>query len=628
MTQKTNEVTDGQALPIADKVMPIGAEQLKKFTEVLRKYDAGKAGTKSRIKASEDWWKLRNAAEATSVGNLSGFKSRSGWLHNVITSKHADATEAYPEPNILPREAADKAEAAKLSAIIPCILEHNAFERVYSDAMWQKLKTGTGAYKVYWDQSKLNGLGDIGIEQVNLLDLYWEPGIRDIQKSRYFFHTELCDRDLIVERYPTAAEHIKGNGFVSAKFLYDEHIDTANKVTVIDVYYHKLIGGRSTLQYCKYVNDVVLFATENDPALSERGLYDHGMYPYFFDPLFPIEGSPCGYGFVDLCQNPQAEIDLLKTCFVKNAAFGSLPRYLSNTAGDINEDELLDLDKVIIHTPNPVNEVNLRVMEHASLDGNYIQMLNSVIDELRQTSGNTEASTGSHVSGVTAASAIAALQEASGKGSRDATKSAYRVFSGICEMVIELIRQFYDMPRQFRIVGERGAELFTTYTNAGIQPVHQGNDFGRDMGYRKPVFDIKVSAQKKNVYAKVSQNELAIQFFKLGFFNPQACDQALMCLDMMDFDGKDDVIGKVLKNGTIYEKLIQYMQLSYSLAMVARPDIASQIGMDMASVGAAPPNVSMGGGMPETGGLGELKPDEHRVVEKARAQAMQASQPA
>ena len=46
----------------------------------------------------------------------------SGWLHNVIVSKHADAIEAYPEPNILPREESDRAEAKVLSAIIPCVL--------------------------------------------------------------------------------------------------------------------------------------------------------------------------------------------------------------------------------------------------------------------------------------------------------------------------------------------------------------------------------------------------------------------------------------------------------------------------------------------------------------------------
>lgn len=54
----------------------------------------------------------------------------------------------------------------------------------------------------------------------------------------------------------------------------------------------------------------------------------------------------------------------------------------------------------------------------------YVSVLNSKIQELRETSGNNEASTGNTPSGVTAASAIAALQEAPGKTSRASTLSA------------------------------------------------------------------------------------------------------------------------------------------------------------------------------------------------------------
>ncbi len=622
-----------ETMPAADSpVLPIGSEQVKKFTEILQRYKAGKARTDARIVASENWWKLRNTMEEEKEAGteFSGdFKSRSGWLHNVIVSKHADAIEAYPEPNILPREAGDRGEAQMLSAIIPCILEQNEFESTYSDVTLQKLKTGTGAYKIVWDQNKLNGLGDISISKVNLLNLFWEPGVTDIQDSRYFFHAELHDRDILREQYPEVADRIKGETFMSTKFLYDDHVNTENKLTVIDVYYHKFVRGKRTLQYCKYVGDTVLYATENDEAMRERGLYDHGQYPYQFDPLFPIEGSPLGYGFVDLCRNPLTEIDLLKTSFIKNARVGAIPRYFSRMDGNVNEDEFTDLSKSIVHLQGDVSENALRVVDYKPLDGNYISVLDRTIEELRETSGNTETATGSTGSGVTAASAIAALQEASGKGSRASTKSAYRAFSRIVSMCIELIRQFYDMPRQFRILGEYGAEQFVTYTNKGIKPVHQGNDFGADMGYRLPVFDIKVSAQKKNVYTKVTQNELALQFFGLGFFSPQMTDQALLCLDLMEFDGKDIIMQKIAKNGTMAEKLAQYMQLALSLAEKAAPDIAAQIAADMAqTLGGIAPAVGMN--MPQMSvadSLGDFHGEEHTRVKNARAQSAQASQP-
>ncbi len=616
-------------------VQAIGQEQTKKLVQILEKYKAGKAITERRIVASENWWKLRNNAEEAEKSwtmALPGFKSTSGWLHNVIANKHADAMEAYPEPNILPREQDDRAEAYILSAIMPCIMEQNHFESIYSDVAWQKLKTGTGVYKIVWDKDKLNGLGDITIAKVNLLNIYWEPGVTDIQKSRYFFHTELVDKEALIEQFPQLDGKLNGTSFLSTKFLYDDSVSTDGKVTVVECYYKKYVHGKCTLQYVRFVNDQVLFSTENDPQLASRGLYDHGKYPYVFDAMYPIEGSPCGYGFVDLCKSPQTAIDLLNTTFIKNAMAGASPRYFKRMDGGVNEEEFLDLTKTIVNVNGNLGEDSLRQINFQPLDGIYVNLQDRIIQELRETSGNTETATGTASSGVTAASAIAALQEASGKGSRDSNLAAYRAYAELVNFGIELIRQFYDMPRQFRIVGQYGAEQFITYSNKGLQPQAQGMAFGTDMGYRLPVFDIKVSAQKKNVYTKVSQNELALQFFQLGFFNPQLTDQTLMCLDLMDFDGKDTVMQKVSQNGTMYQKMLQYMQMSLQLAKIAAPDMVAGLSQDiMETMGVASqsaPAMSDAPDLSETDNLsGGEKGKEITRVSNAREKALNASQP-
>ena len=624
----------------------IGEEQLREFTLILREYNSGLHLTKERIISSENWWKLRNTREEqkeTNVGRDGAFAARSAWLHNVIVSKHADAMEAFPEPIFLPREASDRQEAKMLSAVVPCILDENGFEQVYSDAQWQKCKTGTGAYKIVWDKNKLNGLGDVGITRVNLLNLYWEPGVTDIQKSRYFFHTELQDKDVLEERYPQLKGKLKDSSFVSSKFLYDDSVKTENKATVIEVYYRRMVDGRKVLHYCKYVGDQVLFATENEKealtdemgnpigeAMAVTGLYDHGDYPYVFDALYPIEGSPCGYGYVEVCRNPQTEIDLMKTAFVKNAMVGAVPRYFSRQDGNVNEGEFLDLSKPIVHVNGSVDEASLRQINFNQLPGVYVNMLDRSIQELRETTGNTETSTGT-ASGVTAASAIAALQEASGKGSRDATQTSYRAFSRICKMVVELIRQFYDVPRTFRITGEMGQEQFVSYSNSGLLPVAQGMAFGQDMGYRKPEFDIKVSAQKKNVYTRVSQNELALQFFKMGFFNPQLTDQTMMCLEMMDFDGKDELMQKVAKMGGMMQLLQQVLPLAIQAMAQVNPAMAQQLMMQAQQMGVAAMPAAPGGGgnisLTQGDNIKGIQPKEHGIVRNARERANEASQP-
>lgn len=78
---------------------------------------------------------------------------------------------------------------------------------------------------------------------------------------------------------------------------------------------------------------------------------------------------------------------------------------------------------------------------------------------------------------------------------------------------------------------------------------------------KAPVFDVVISAQKQSPYSRLSQNELALQFYNAGFFNPQLADQVLPCIDMMDFDGKEKVRESIKTNGTLADRLQQMQQL-------------------------------------------------------------------
>ena len=627
------------------QALPVDQRSLTEMTRILQKYKAGKASIERRTVAAENWWKLRNQAEERKrTEGIGGFQAVSGWLHNVIVSKHADAMEAFPEPSVLPREAGDKAEANILSKIIPVILEQNDFEKTYSDCMWQKLKTGTGVYKIYWDAYKLNGLGDIAIERVDLLNVFWEPGVRDIQDSRYFFHTSLEDDTELEEQYPQLRGKLKSGAFAATKFVYDDNVPTDGKSTVTDVYYKRLENGRKVLHYCKYVGETLLYSTENEAELLRRsmagaeentgadgkaaartpplitgGLYEHGLYPFVFDSLFPVEGSPCGYGFIDLCQNSQTQIDMMQTAFIKNTMLGATPRYFQRMDGAINEEEFLNLANPIIHVNGNLGEDSIRTVDYRPLSGNYLDMRTSVINELRETSGNTETSVGLINAGVTAASAIAALQEASGKGSRDSTRASYRVYGQIISMCIELIRQFYDLPRQFRITGQLGTEQFVSYCNAGIQPQYQGSMGGIELGMRLPVFDIKVVPQKKSYYTRLSQNELAMQFYQMGFFAANQADQALACMSMMEFEGKDELMQQLAHNGTMQRELAMYQQYALAMTQKYEPDRAAAL---MESItGRKSRSVKKSGKMKKLSG------GEDRRMTRARNNAYNASQP-
>ena len=551
----------------------IGKEEVNKAITILQRYKEGKLNLERKVIENEQWWKLRHW-EYIRNEQKSDTEPSSAWLFNSIANKHADAMDNYPEPNVLARVGDDEETAKRLSTILPVILEQNNYDDTYSDVWWYKLKQGTGIKGIFWNTSKNNGLGDIDIKKCDILNLFWEPGITNIQDSSNLFHVSLVDTEILRQQYPDI-QFSEGASLDVAKYVYDDTVDTSEKSVVVDWYYKKSAGGKTVLHYVKFVNQDVLYATENTDEYFERGYYDHGLYPFVFDTLFVEEGTPCGFGYIDVMKSPQMYIDKLDQIILENAFETGGTKWLVSDAAGINDDDFKDPKKKIMHVPS-LREDTIREVKTNSLDGSYSNVRLNKIEELKETSGNRDFSQGSTSNGVTAASAISALMEAGSKLSRDMISSSYRAFVKECYICLELIRQFYDLPRSFRITGENNQYEYTMFDNAEMKMKAQGNAFGEDMGDRLPIFDIKVSASKKAMYSRMAQNELAIQLYGMGLFNPQNADQALALLEIMDFDGKEKVIAKIQNNQTMYEQMMQMQQ-----QMVQMAAVIDKLGADM-----------------------------------------------
>ena len=548
----------------------IGPDELQTAYKTLLKYKEGKANLEKRLVDAQQWYKLRQW-ECLRKSGKDQVEPVSAWLFNVIANKHADAMDNFPSVSILPRERGDEEEARMLSSVVPAVMEACDFESVYSAVMDDKLICGTGVYGVFWDGSQSGGLGDIKISPVDVIDLFWESGITDIQQSRQLFHVSLADRDIIEQDYPAVAGKLTAPAPDMAKYVYDDTVDTSGKCLVVDWYYKKRQEGRTVLHYCKFVPgcEEPLFATENEtedevdglgaivrPAPAKRGWYDHGLYPFVFDPLFRTKGTPCGFGYIDVGKNTQEYIDRGDRAIMQNLLFNCKPRHFIRNDGSVNEEEYADVNRDFVHVDGALGQDSILPVRSGSLDGIYVTVINNKIDELKETTGNRDVSSGGTTGGATAAAAIAAMQEAGSKLSRDGCKAAYRAYKRLVLMVIELIRQFYDSPRCFRISGEAMGYDYVRYSNSGLVPQRQSlavpGGAEMDMGCRLPVFDVVVTAVKASPYSRMSQNELAMQFYAAGFFDPAKADAALACLDMMDFDRKDFIISKIGENARLY----------------------------------------------------------------------------
>jgi hypothetical protein len=553
-------------------------KDVERGIDLLTKYKDGKSNLESRIVNDELWWELRHwegigQSKAKRV-DRSGKevkstppqpKPTSAWLFNTIQNKHADAMDNYPEPVVLPREESDEQSAKTLSQILPVVQEYNHFEQVYSDNWWEKLKHGTAAYGVFWDSQKDNGLGDIEIRDIDLLNLFWEPGITDIQKSRNLFIVDLVDNDLLDKEYPELEGKQKGKVIDVKEYIYDDSVDTSEKSVVVDWYYKvKTPSGRTALHYVKFVGSTLLYASQNDPEYRERGFYDHGMYPVVLDVMYPEKGTPIGFGYVAICKDPQLYIDKLSANILENAMMATKKRFFVSDSTAINEEEFLDWNRPMVHVNGELGDQRVKEIVTQPLSDIYVTVAQMKIEEMKDTAANRDVNSGG-TTNVTAAAAIAALQEAGNKASRDMIAASYRAYTQINTLCVELMRQFYDVSRSFRITGEGNEYQFVTFDNAGLQDQVTGFDtLGNEM-YRRPVFDLKIKAQKKNPFSRMEQNERAKELYSLGFFAPENAQASLIALEMMDFEGIQTVREKVMQGQTL---LNMVMQMQQQLAMI------------------------------------------------------------
>ena len=611
----------------------IGTEEVAKAAQLLQQYKSGKAALDSRIVDNELWFRMRHWKNYKNKMMEDKPTPASGWLFNSIANKHADAMDNYPEPNVLPRAADDEETAKVLSKVLPVVLEQADYEQAYSDTWWRKLKQGTGVKGIFWDPTKRSGIGDIAIKSMDILMLYWEPGVMDIQESPNLFSLSLEDNDQLKAKWPQLDGHT-GSTLEVAKYIHDEHISTADKSVVVDWYYKKARPeGQPLLHYCKFCNGVVLYASENDPQYADRGFYDHGQHPFVFDPLFMEEDSPAGFGYIDVMKDTQTAIDEMNHAMDENIKLAAKPRFLLSDAAGVNEEELADWSKDIVHVAGGIRDGILSPLQTAGLQGNCISYRDARVSELKEISGNRDVSQGGTTSGLTAASAIAALQEAGSKLSRDMLKSAYRAFAKECYLIIELMRQFYDEERVYRITGPTGQTEFVPFSGQALRAQPVGMVGGVELGAHEPVFDITVSAAKKSTFNRLSQNETAKECYQLGFFAPANADAALAALDMMDFEGIEKVRERVQQNGTLYQQLQQAMEQLQKMAGLL--DQMTGSNMSAAAGAAAQAAGASGGGsggtsegLSATNGLGaQVGSGGNSLATQAAKRAMNVNNP-
>lgn len=482
---------------------------------------------REKIKEDRRWFEQRQTElqgkeekkKAPGVPN-----SHSGHIFNAIQYKHADAMDNFPCANVLPREESDEEGAKILTEIVPFVLERCKFRKTYSLNLYNKIGPGTAVYGVFWDDAA----GDISVKNVDILNFLWQPDAINLQDSRYIFYDSFMPKDDFIKVYGS----VEGCTMQSSHYEPKENSgpEVADTVVITDCYYKVQVDEKKrVLHFVKFSGDKVLFASEGNGEYAD-GFYKHGRFPFCLDLLHPVSGKIYGMGIVDIAKNMQARIDKLDAAITKHAVKCANSRVIGKANNGINKKEFLDLDTEYIEAQGDLQDA-VRELTVPALPSFVMNHRDKLIEELKEVCGNRDFAQGGSSGGVTAASAITALQTASDKLVRDSVNSSYDCFREIVELIIELIREFYTTEKVFRITGDDGRSVYKRVKNADI--------FG---GSQEAVFDVTVTVEKSNPYTRAMHNSLILELAGAGFLNPQNFVVNKFILSQLNFDGKDKLI--------------------------------------------------------------------------------------
>jgi hypothetical protein len=514
---------------------------------LFKRYYAGTREFRERCRRNEEYWKTNHWHDKrTKPGDP---KPTTPMIFSMVDNLHSDIMDQYPEPQILPVEPGDDDLADELSVIVNSILDRRNFRKLYRAETRRCLKRGASCWQVVWDNELYAGIGDVDVLPWDIRYFLWEPGVESIQDGESVIKFGFKKKRYFKERYPDLYPKMRADGWRSQIERYnaeDPNSDDNDEVLLMERWYKRYDPERkrTVVHVARIAGYQMLYWSEEKDATRQAGVYEDGLFPFIVVPLYPLDDTPIGLSVIDIFRDNQDYIDKLDQIVLKNALMAGKLRLLKSPSCSIPLEKLADWGEETLEGAG-IGGDNIRWFQAAPLPPMVQHHLLLKIQMMKEESGQNQFNRGEGGKGVTAASAIMALQEAGSKRSRNLISHFYDYFSELVWLMASRIRQFYDEGRVFRIKGNDGNDEIIHYQARRMR--YRTDKRGRRRKgedgtplMRQMELDVKVRAQKQSPYQSAYLNELALQLRAAGVLDE------MELLDMMSFEGKEKVKKMVL----------------------------------------------------------------------------------
>ena len=439
----------------------------------------------------------------------------SNTLGSCIDNAVADQMDNRPEALMIPEREETARSAEEMTDVVSYVLYQAKFDETYATLMEDSAVTGTGVAQVFWDEDLDGGNGMVSVMAWHPEDFYPDPMYEDIQLGRGCFKVTRTSVAWVEQHYPHARGFVQPDQATRPELEDDPTMQAPDGdavTTLLEFWYKKYNAEtrRTHVHMALFAGRALLYSSEtgygSEDGAYDEGVYAHGQYPFVLYKYRDVWRRPFGTGMVYDYRDSQEAIDRYYKYLDDNARESSVQRHFIRKNSGINPDDVADLRKTLIEWEgNDIREV-LQTVQAAPLNGQVYQVMTMLTEAMKEDSGQNQFVRGEGGKGVTAASAIQALQEAGGKIARMHTEKYKAAFRQMVEQILWILSEYMEPGRKLKIVGgwdssgnmkEKIIEL--------IAPSGEGDKLP------KPAYTVRVQVQKNNPLQIQADNEFLTQ---------------------------------------------------------------------------------------------------------------------
>ena len=555
--------TPGDVRVLADEVYVRDQPLNEREQELVRRAYELFDFFRNKLRESHDEMYRAREMRQLKQSNKSKTSPPSMTLNSCIDNVIADQMDNMPEAVLVPEREETEKSAEEMTDVIGFVLYQAGWPGKYQKLMEDAVVTGTGVAQAFWNEDMMDGEGMVDIIAWHPEDFYPDPMYENIQDGRGVFKTTNTTVAWVEEHYPEAKGYVRADSIRpedEASMLRDAPKGD-EKVTLLEFWYKRYDAekNKSRVHMAQFAGRALLYSTELGFGCSEseykEGVYAHGQYPFHMFKYRDVFRQPFGTGLIHDYGDTQTTIDRYQKYIDDNARESSIQRHFVRRGSGVSAEDIADYGKQIIEWDGANIRETIQTIQGAPLNGQVYQMMNFLVDAMKQDSGQNQFNRGEGGGGITAASAISQLVAQGGKITRWHVEQFKDAFRDMVEQVLWVLSEYVTADRVIKIVGGWDSGMGMQHRLITLNaPPKEGDRL------MKPAYSVRVQVQKHNPVWSERFNELLMRAAEVSAQSGKPIPADILIGALQGFPDKGRIVRMLQETGTLYDQLAQMEQ--------------------------------------------------------------------